>query len=420
MLKLTSEKRNPGSKLFALLPLMLMLIGFSSVLLLTSLARADSVLYGGNGGHKNFDGTPLSIHDGWLVTIDQTTGAVIPVGHPAGVARLSGIAFAGRNLLYGATLGGGGFPDVPPPPNSSRLVQINPDSGALVLDIGPITEGTGGRGISIADLAIQPGTGVLYGIESRDAAGGLGEPFGNLYTIDRNTAVATLVGSTGVQNDSLAFAPDGTLYMASANVSSGILVDVQLHTVDPATGQILTTVPTLDAQGVPTFYTALTFRATDGVLVGGTGSGNSLLSGDIYTIDPATGAQLAHLSNTGLNFVGDLDFRPNYQVCLLYDPTKARKSGATLPVKLQLCDGSGNNLSSSSLTLHAVSITQTSTSISGAVQDSGNANPDNDFRFDGGGYIFNLNTKGMAAGTYNLNFTVTGDSFVYSTPFQVK
>jgi hypothetical protein len=117
MFKLTSEKRNPGSKLFALLPLMLMLIGFSSVLLLTSLARAESVLYGGNGGHKNFDGTPLSIHDGWLVTIDQTTGAVIPVGHPAGVARLSGIAFAGRDLLYGATLGGGGFPDVPPPPN---------------------------------------------------------------------------------------------------------------------------------------------------------------------------------------------------------------------------------------------------------------------------------------------------------------
>jgi hypothetical protein len=193
-----------------------------------------------------------------------------------------------------------------------------------------------------------------------------------------------------------------------------------LHTVDPATGQILTTVPTLDALGVPTFYTALTFDASHGVLVGGTGSGNSLLSGDIYTIDPTTGAQLTHLSNTGLNFVGDLDFRPNYQVCLLYDPTKAKKSGATLPVKLQLCDGSGNNLSSSSLTLHAVSITQTSTSISGAVQDSGNANPDNDFRLDGGRYIFNLSTKGLAAGTYDLNFTVTGDSFVYSTPFQVN
>jgi hypothetical protein len=390
---------------------------FSLIFFLGSVASADPILYGGNGGHRNFDGSPLSINNGWIITIDQTTGVVNPVGHPAGVARLPGIAFAGRDLLYGATLGGGGFPDVPPPPNSSRLVQINPDTGALVTDIGPITAGAGGPGISISDLALQPGTGVLYGIEARDAAGGLGPPFGNLYTIDRNTAVATLVGTTGAQNASLAFAPDGTLYMASFDV---VAQTTQLRTVDPATGQILTTVPTLDTQGAPTFYSALTFRATDGVLVGGTGSGNSLVSGDIYTINPATGAQLAHLSNTGLNFVGDLDFRPNSQVCLLYDPTKAVKSGATLPVKLQLCDGSGNNLSSSSLTLHAVSITQTSTSISGEVQDSGNANPDNDFRFAGGRYIFNLKTTGIAAGTYNLNFTVTGDSFVYSTPFQVK
>jgi hypothetical protein len=116
---------------------------------------------------------------------------------------------------------------------------------------------------------------------------------------------------------------------------------------------------------------------------------------------------------------------PLYDVCLLYDPTKAVKSGSTIPIKLQLCDGTGNNLSSASITVHAVSITQTSTSISGPVEDSGNANPDNDFRFDStlggtGGYIFNLSTKGLTTGTYNLNFTVTGDSAVYAAAFQVK
>jgi len=116
---------------------------------------------------------------------------------------------------------------------------------------------------------------------------------------------------------------------------------------------------------------------------------------------------------------------PLSSVCLLYDATKAAKSASTIPVKLQLCDGTGNNLSSPSITVHAVSITQTSTSISGPVEDSGNANPDNDFRFDStlggtGGYIFNLSTKGLATGTYNLNFTVTGDSAAYAAPFQVK
>ena len=101
------------------------------------------------------------------------------------------------------------------------------------------------------------------------------------------------------------------------------------------------------------------------------------------------------------------------------------RAGATIPIKLQLCDSSGNNLSSPSHTIHAVSLTQASSSISGPVEDSGNANPDNDFRFDStlgatGGYIFNLSTKGLTTGTYNLNFTVTGDSAVYMVPFQVK
>jgi hypothetical protein len=116
---------------------------------------------------------------------------------------------------------------------------------------------------------------------------------------------------------------------------------------------------------------------------------------------------------------------PLYDVCLLYDPTKVVKSGATVPIKLQLCDSTGNDLSSWTIVLQAISISQTSTSISGPVEDSGDANPENDFRFDptlgsSGGYIFNLSTKGLSTGTYSLDFTVTGDSFVYSAPFQVR
>lgn len=116
---------------------------------------------------------------------------------------------------------------------------------------------------------------------------------------------------------------------------------------------------------------------------------------------------------------------PKYQTCLLYDATKAVPSGAVNPVKVSLCDASGNNLSSPAITLHATGVTKVSTSISGFVQDAGSANPDNDFRYDStlgttGGYIFNLSTKGLTTGTYNLNFTVTGDSFVYTAPFQVK
>jgi streptogramin lyase len=125
-----------------------------------------------------------------------------------------------------------------------------------------------------------------------------------------------------------------------------------------------------------------------------------------------------------LGSIGKVNIR-RYNLCMLYDPTKAVKSEATIPIKLELCDASSNDLSSSAITLHAISVTQTSASISGQVQDSGNANPDSDFRFDAtlgmtGGYIFNLKTTGLTTGTYNLNFTATGDSTTYAASFQVK
>jgi hypothetical protein len=58
----------------------------------------------------------------------------------------------------------------------------------------------------------------------------------------------------------------------------------------------------------------------------------------------------------------------------------------------------------------------------GTLDDSGHANPDFDFRYDAalGGYSFNLNTAGLATGTYNLNFTAGADPVVHSAPFTVK
>jgi hypothetical protein len=123
--------------------------------------------------------------------------------------------------------------------------------------------------------------------------------------------------------------------------------------------------------------------------------------------------------------IGSVEFGGFYNLCLLYNPNKPVPSGGTDPIKLELCDGNATDLSSSSIVLHATGVSQTSTSISGDVQSPGNANPDNDFRFDptlgpNGGYIFNLGTRGLATGSYSLNFTVAGDPFVYSAPFQVK
>ena len=84
-----------------------------------------------------------------------------------------------------------------------------------------------------------------------------------------------------------------------------------------------------------------------------------------------------------------------YNICPLYDQTKAVKKGATIPIKLQLCDGNGMNLSASSVVVPATAVTRVSDNVSGLLEDAGNANPDNNFRYDStlGGSDLQLNTS---------------------------
>jgi hypothetical protein len=115
----------------------------------------------------------------------------------------------------------------------------------------------------------------------------------------------------------------------------------------------------------------------------------------------------------------------SYNACLLYDPTKAVKGGATYPIKMYLCDINNRDVSSSGVVVNATGIYQNS-SFAGAVEDAGNANPDSNFRYDAtlgssGGYIFNLKTSGLGTGGYTLTFTASGaSSSSYSVGFGVK
>jgi hypothetical protein len=114
----------------------------------------------------------------------------------------------------------------------------------------------------------------------------------------------------------------------------------------------------------------------------------------------------------------------SYNACLLYDPTRAVKSGATYPIKLYLCDVNSVDVSSAGVVIYATGIYQTS-SYAGAVEDAGNANPDSNFRYDAtlgpsGGYIFNLKTSNLNTGLYNLTFTAGGAPTSYSVGFGVK
>jgi len=117
-----------------------------------------------------------------------------------------------------------------------------------------------------------------------------------------------------------------------------------------------------------------------------------------------------------------LSYSVGYRVVALYDQTKVHKSGRTIPIKIQIVDANGVNHSSASLLPQAVSVVLVSSNSAGTPEDPGNSNPDLNFRYDGslGGYIFNLQTTGYAAGTYELHFVVAGDGSDHVVQFRVR
>jgi len=158
------------------------------------------------------------------------------------------------------------------------------------------------------------------------------------------------------------------------------------------------------------------------------GSGIAGCSGPIASgssLDTSVGAHAftVHAAdNVGNAIDVSHPYNVSYGVCLLYDPAKLKTAGSTVPIKIQLCTATGANVSSPSITVQTTGITRISSTTTGVPDDSGNANPDNMFRYDAGlqGYAFNLSTKGYLTGTYELAFTVSGDPVTHSVQFGLR
>jgi len=194
--------------------------------------------------------------------------------------------------------------------------------------------------------------------------------------------------------------------------------------------QSVTFTATVESGSLPvTTISGETVNFSDGATTLGTGTLNASGQATFSTSSLSIGAHSITAAYGGdSNFTGStsspLTQNVEFGVCVLYDETKSVKSGAVIPIKLYLCDVNGNDISSSSIVVHATQITAVS-GYSGDVEAAGNANPDNDFRYDptqgpSGGYIFNLKTSGLAAGTYSLSFNATGDPVTHSVSFGVK
>ena len=104
-----------------------------------------------------------------------------------------------------------------------------------------------------------------------------------------------------------------------------------------------------------------------------------------------------------------------YKVQPLYSQTSPSNSGSTVPVKIQLLNAAGTNLSAA-----GIKVTVTGLSPSPA---PGKA-PAGTFTFltldQGPGYQLNIKTTGYPKGTYTLSFTAGGDPTVHTAKFVIS
>lgn len=157
----------------------------------------------------------------------------------------------------------------------------------------------------------------------------------------------------------------------------------------------------------------------------------SILHNDNGNLVDVTGGRSYDSQNQSGTITGyTYSFSPFYlvkkvglKIAPLFDQTKAFKAGSTVPIKLQLVNEAGMNVSAPETSLNARNSVRLGSSTSSAVIDAGNANPDLNFRYDAGlkGYIFNLKTTGLQPGSYALSFYAGNDlSFFYTVKFEVK
>jgi len=109
-----------------------------------------------------------------------------------------------------------------------------------------------------------------------------------------------------------------------------------------------------------------------------------------------------------------------YGVKLEYNNSVTYKAGSTIPLAILLVDANGNDANTTKTTVTATGLALASSPNTPVAIPAGNPaggkfTPDN----DGDEWFFNFKTTGLAAGTYVLTYTISGDPIVHTLTFIV-
>lgn len=262
-------------------------IAFTAIFLLFLAAPLSAqTLYGSQGGAQGGDG-------GRLVILDTDDASATLVGTPFDSVGMPGIEFLQDGRLVAVS-----SVNHSEELDTSYLLELDPHTGAL-LSSQPLLD-SDGNGCAFGDIAMHPGTGVLYGIAANQSSLGTrcgvgGSTGGYLATIDPATGIYTTVGRDaefGNASGGIAFGPDGTLYFTAAWAS-----DDTLYTLDPATADVLSTTDLTPGGS----YFGLAWDPTENQLYGSYDWGPD--APILVTIEPASGS-VTVIGDTDFNYMG--------------------------------------------------------------------------------------------------------------------
>ncbi len=193
--------------------------------------------------------------------------------------------------------------------------------------------------------------------------------------------------------------------------------------------QIITGTNSITLSGQLTSNTIVPVGQSVSITLNGLTQSATVAADGSFSVSFATGTLGVGAYTISYSYVGDNNFTAasasgnltvDYGSQLLFNNSKPVHAGAVLPVKVELTDASGADISSPNITVTAVGLTDANGN-SVPLNAAGNANPNDLFRYDPslGGYIFNLSTKGLAAGTYTLYYTAGNDPTLHSLTFVV-
>jgi hypothetical protein len=253
---------------------------------------------------------------------------------------------------------------------------------------------------------------VAIGCSSADAGSGLADP------TDASLSLSTAVAA-GAETSNAATTTHDVCDVAGNCATAGPVGGVRVDKKGPAIS--------VSAPSATTYALNQTVASSYGCNDGG--SGLASCTGPVpsgQNLDTASNGTKT-FSVHAVDAVGkpsdrSVTYQVGYRVCALYDQTKAHKAGSTIPLKLQLCDASGANLSAPAVAVTTTGLTKVDNSASSVVDTATAPASDRDFRYDAGlaGYIYNFKSTGLTTGTWALTFTTTGDGVSHTVLFDVR